>query len=104
MNRYEDERTALLNLMVKQEEERKHEQYSKVERWLTNPGDDEQQYQTRWRNRREKFPGTASWILEHPQVEEWMDKEEPTSSILWVYGKKGAGMPVPSHRTQCFAF
>ena len=88
---YEDDRASLIRLAAQQEEERKHEQYSKVQRWLSNPGEDEQTYHERCRKTREEFPGTGSWILEKPQVVEWMDKEEPTSSILWVYGKKGAG-------------
>lgn len=88
---YEDDRTTLLNLALKQEEERKHEQYDKVQSWLSNPGDDEQRYQDRWRAERDKYPGTASWILQEQKLKDWMDKEEPDSSILWIYGKKGAG-------------
>lgn len=89
--RYEDDRTKLLSQAAMQEEERRQDQYSKVQRWLSNPGDDEQTYQARWRDERDRFPGTSIWILENSQVKDWMDKEEPSNSILWVYGKKGAG-------------
>ena len=95
--RYEDDRNRVLDEAAKQEEERKHEHYSKVQRWLSHPGEDEQAYQDRWRTEREKFPGTASWILESSQVKDWMDKEEPVS-ILWVYGKKGAGKTILTSR------
>jgi len=95
--RYEDERIRLLAQAAKQEEERKHEQYSKVQRWLSNPGEDQQTYQDRWRTERDKFPGTSSWILESSQVTDWMDKEEP-NSILWVYGNKGAGKTILASR------
>lgn len=89
--RYQEDREAFQRYLSKLEEERTDAQYSKVQQWLSNPGDDEETYQARWRNERDQFPGTASWILEDKQVEQWMDKDEPASSILWIYGKKGAG-------------
>jgi len=88
---YEDDRIALRTLAQKQEEERNHEQYSKIQQWLSNPGDDEQEYHRRWRGAREKFPGTAIWLLNEAKVKGWMDQDDPESSILWVYGIKGAG-------------
>ncbi|KAB5535360.1 hypothetical protein GE09DRAFT_358884 [Coniochaeta sp. 2T2.1] len=91
---YEDDRATLIRLAAQQVEERKEEQYSKVQRWLSNPGEDEQTYHKRCRSTREEFPGTGSWILKDPQVVEWVDKEEPANSILWVYGKKGAGKTI----------
>ncbi|KAH8911516.1 hypothetical protein BR93DRAFT_975495 [Coniochaeta sp. PMI_546] len=96
--RYEDDRTKLLSQAAMQEEERRQDQYSKVQRWLSNPGDDEQTYQARWRDERDRFPGTSTWILENSQVKDWMDKEEPSNSILWVYGKKGAGKTILASR------
>lgn len=35
---------------------------------------------------------SGSWILKHEKVRNWRETDPPTSSILWLHGKPGAGI------------
>ncbi|KAF2135403.1 uncharacterized protein K452DRAFT_212756, partial [Aplosporella prunicola CBS 121167] len=39
-----------------------------------------------------KHPGTGDWFLQEPKFQEWL--YSPKSSLLWCYGKPGAGKSV----------
>lgn len=39
---------------------------------------------------------TGSWILKNEKLRNWTEEDPPSSSILWVNGKPGAGMAIIS--------
>lgn len=62
-----------------------------VQTWLAGNGyleDDHQHYQ----DTRNNYPGTASWILDHPNLKDWLSFDDKASTpIMWMTGVPGAG-------------
>jgi nucleoside phosphorylase len=60
--------------------------------FLTDPGDDLNALKRRKGGR---APGTCEWVLESPEIRQWLGKESPAagheSNILWLYGNPGTG-------------
>lgn len=73
---------------------RKHKQCLDVIHWLHSPGMDkpEMQYQDEFLNIRSEYPDTGKWILREDKVQDWIEADIPDHSLMWIHGKKGAGM------------
>ncbi|PKX91205.1 uncharacterized protein P174DRAFT_395152 [Aspergillus novofumigatus IBT 16806] len=60
--------------------------------FLTDPGDDLNALKRRKGGR---APGTCEWVLESPEIRQWLGKESPAaghgSNILWLHGNPGTG-------------
>lgn len=54
-------------------------------------------------DRRSQSGVSGDWILKHEKVQNWRENDPPTSSILWLTGKPGAGnvRPVTTHGHIC---
>jgi hypothetical protein len=42
---------------------------------------------------RKRYPTTGCWILKNDAIIHWLDDDVPTTSIVWMTGIPGAGMP-----------
>jgi hypothetical protein len=72
--------------------QRKEEQYERVRKWFSEPQILQQDYHLEFQQIRQKFPETAKWILESDKIMNWIDGEIAPHPIIWINGKKGAGM------------
>lgn len=52
-------------------------------------------------NTRSQSSVSGEWILKHEKVQDWRENDPPTSSILWLNGKPGAGIVRPVTTDKC---
>jgi hypothetical protein len=62
-----------------------------VQTWLAANGQLEHDHQD-YQDIRNRYPGTASWILDHPNMKDWLSfDDEECTPIMWITGVPGAG-------------
>jgi hypothetical protein len=62
-----------------------------VKEWLAIESQAEQDH-AGFREIRQTNSATATWILDHPFVKDWLEADIPTTPWLWMHGIPGAGM------------
>ena len=87
--RHRKEKTENLK---RKEENDKDVKYRKILTWFSAAGSTAQDHDD-WRAVRNESAGDGQWILQNNEVKNWRELDPPTSSILWLNGIPGAGMP-----------
>jgi hypothetical protein len=90
IQQYQDDRVIMLDKLDRFEEAERQAKYVSVLEWLSGA-------QTKLDhgsacNARSEHPGSGSWILMKPELENWKEADTPISSVLWLNGIPGAGM------------
>lgn len=80
--------------MEKAEEDRK---YLAILEWFSGADSTVHDHDT-FRATRSEYAGSGDWILKDEKVQNWMEPDTPESSVLWINGVPGAGMPAKSFR------
>ena len=84
-------RESRLAVFESVETARQSAQKDDVLRWLFWPGVNQQKFQEMLINIRKELPQTAVWILTEDKIWDWMEAEIPTTSLMWLNAKRGAG-------------
>jgi hypothetical protein len=77
--------------MQQRVKEEKLKKLSRVREWLAIESQAEQDH-AGFREIRKNNSATATWILDHPFVKDWLEADIPTTPWLWMHGIPGAGM------------
>jgi len=93
IQQYQRSRSELFNKLQKQEEAESQRKYREVITWIAAADTTIQDHESFCATRRE-YPGSGEWILKHEKVQNWKQADNPVSSILWLNGIPGAGMPI----------
>ena len=90
---YQQDRLEIIDRLKETETLERHRQYSKVMEWISGAqtGADHEACCAI----RSEYPGSGQWILKHVKLQNWMEANAPTSSVLWLNGIPGAGMLLP---------
>jgi hypothetical protein len=87
------DRLKFIDHLEKLEEDQSQRKYTEVMEWIsgakTTIGDHDSFCDTRL-----EYPGSGDWILKNEKVQNWKEADTPVSSILWLNGIPGAGMPL----------
>jgi hypothetical protein len=90
IQQYEEDRKKNDEVRERQEESEMDRKYREVLQWFS-AADSTKDDQDKFTSTRREFPGSGDWILKKEKVRNWQDADTPTSSILWLNGKPGAG-------------
>jgi hypothetical protein len=90
IQQYEEDRKKNDEVRERQEESEMHRKYQEVLQWFSAAETTEKD-QEEFTRIRQEFPGSGDWILKKEKVRNWQEADTPTSSILWLNGKPGAG-------------
>jgi hypothetical protein len=92
IQRYEQDRSEKFVLLKKQEADEMHKKYLAVLEWFSAAQSTVLDHHN-FRDIRNKYAGSGDWILKNEKVQDWMEHDTPVSSVLWLNGIPGAGMP-----------
>ena len=90
IQQYEHDRIQNIETRDRQEQSEMDRKYLEVLQWFSATDTTKSDQELYTRTRRE-YPGTGDWILKNEKVRNWQEDDTPTSSILWLNGKPGAG-------------
>jgi hypothetical protein len=77
-----------------QEQNEKDRKYLAILDWFSAAQSTTADHES-FREIRTPYAGSGRWILKHEKIQNWREMDTPVSSILWVNGIPGAGMPPP---------
>jgi len=90
IRQYEQDRMKNIEDRERQEKSEAHRKYLEVLQWFS-AADTTTSDQEHFTRQRGEYPGTGDWILKNEKIRNWQADDTPTSSILWLNGKPGAG-------------
>ena len=90
IQQYEQDRKRNIEDRERQEESEMHKKYLEVLQWFSAVDTTKSDQEVFTRTRQE-YPGSGDWILKNEKIRNWLEDDTPTSSILWLNGKPGAG-------------
>lgn len=90
IQQYEQDRIRNIENRERQEESEAQKKYLEVLQWFS-AADTTMSDQEEFTRIRREYPGSGDWILKKEKIRNWQEDDTPTSSILWLNGKPGAG-------------
>jgi hypothetical protein len=90
IHQYQHDRLNMLDTLERLEEAERQEKFKTVMEWVL--GAETNLDHKSACDARHECPGSGSWLLKNPELENWKTADTPISAILWLKGIPGAGM------------
>jgi hypothetical protein len=88
-------REESLDQVERDEKERAASHYRSILSWLKTDESEQLSICDSIFEEGSKFPGTCSWIVQHPKIRSWL-QQRPDTPVVWLQGNPGAGKSIAS--------